>query len=130
MPNLNKASLYQTKARQHLGELAETKALDYLQTQGFTLLHRNFRCKMGEIDLIGVYQNQLIFIEVRLRKNDAYGGAIDSVDFRKQQKLKRTAQFFLVFNPKFEHFTCRFDVVAVTLQQGQLSLEWIQDAFY
>ncbi len=113
-----------------IGQEIESFAADYLQKQGLLLLHRNFRCRLGEIDLIGIHQKELLFIEVRFRRNLYHGGAAASADFYKQQKLIKTAQFFLKSHPKFTNATCRFDVIAVTLKADQLSIEWIKNAFY
>ncbi len=127
MPDLNKASPSQNK-----GKNIESQVWTYLQQQGFQLLHRNFRCRLGEIDLIGLHQNQLLFIEVRFRRNAVYGGAAASVDFRKQRKLLKTAQFFFLRYPKLANYACRFDVVAVTLKNSanaKLEIDWIQNAF-
>ncbi|HXH54641.1 MAG TPA: YraN family protein [Gammaproteobacteria bacterium] len=130
MPDLNKAS--PSSSKQTTGQEIESHVSTYLQKQGFELLYRNFRCRLGEIDLIGLYQNQLLFIEVRFRRNTAYGGAAASVDFRKQQKLIKAAQFFLLKHPKMANCACRFDVVAVTLRNQadhELEIDWIQNAF-
>ncbi len=129
MPDLNKAS---PSPINMTGSEIETHVSTYLQKKGFQLLHRNFRCRLGEIDLIGLHQNQLIFVEVRFRCNTAYGGAAASVDFRKQQKLIKTARFFLLKYPKMANCACRFDVVAVTLRHEadhELEIDWIQNAF-
>lgn len=126
MLDLKKASQSLTKT--HLGHAIESHVSLYLEKQGFRLLHRNFRCKLGEIDLIGLHQNQLLFVEVRYRRNQRYGSAAASVDFRKQQKLIKTARFFLLTHPKMANYACRFDVVAVTLKETY-EIDWIQNAF-
>jgi len=128
--DLNK--VFPSPIKRTAGEAIESHVSAYLQKQGFQLLHRNFRCRLGEIDLIGLYQNQLLFVEVRFRRNTAYGGAAASVDFRKQQKLIKTARFFLLKYPKMASYACRFDVVAVTLSNEadhELKIDWIQNAF-
>ncbi|MFX7820786.1 YraN family protein, partial [Acinetobacter baumannii] len=73
----------------------EDAALVYLQQQGLRLLERNWRCKAGEIDLIMQDDATLVFVEVRRRKNDRFGGAAASVTWHKQQKLIRAAQWYL-----------------------------------
>lgn len=128
MPDLNKAS----PSRINIGQDVESRVLAYLQKQKFRLVFRNFRCRLGEIDLIGLHQNQLLFIEVRFRRNNAFGGAAASVDFRKQQKLIKTARFFLLRHPEMANYACRFDVIAVTLSNETdhaLDIDWIQNAF-
>lgn len=133
MPDLNKVSPSPTKTLQ--GRAVESHVAEYLEKQGFQLLHRNFRSRLGEIDLIGMHQNQLLFVEVRFRQNKRYGTAAESVDFRKQQKLIKAARFFLLTHPKMANCACRFDVVAVTLGRDTdpgdpaLEIDWIKNAF-
>jgi putative endonuclease len=111
------------------GHEIEKLAAEYLVDQGIKLLQRNFRSRLGEIDLIGVDQNQLIFVEVRFRRYSDYGSAADSVNYKKQQKLIRTARYFLHIHPQYANLACRFDVIAVTLVNNEPNLEWIQNAF-
>jgi putative endonuclease len=104
---------------------------DYLQQQGLRLLYRNFRCRLGEIDLILQHEEALAFVEVRFRRNANYGGALESINFRKQQKIIHTARYFLLTHPKLANLACRFDVIAVTLKANKPYVEeWIQNAFY
>lgn len=104
-------------------------ALGYLQARGFELIQRNFRSRMGEIDIIGIYKTDLLFIEVRSKSRQDYGNAAESVTVHKQQKIIRTAQFFLHRYSKWATYPCRFDIIAVTLGQCEPTLEWIENAF-
>ena len=114
-----------------LGAHHETVAAEYLQSQGLFILHRNFRTRMGEIDLIGQHNQDLVFVEVRYRKNDDFGGAKASVDRTKQQKIIKTAKFFLQTREWANQLPCRFDVVAISQRkEAEKQLEWIQDAFH
>jgi putative endonuclease len=113
--------------RQASGQMAEDRALRYLQQRGLKLIERNFRCKGGEIDLIlaepAAASNLLVFVEVRQRSSPRYGGAAASVTRNKQAKLIVAAQIFL------QRYTdppaCRFDVIAI---EGD-AIEWIRQAF-
>lgn len=105
------------------GAIAEQMAADYLIKQGLILIERNFRCRLGEIDLIMRDGATLVFVEVRQRASELFGGAAASIDSRKQQKLIATAQFYLARLSKTP--PCRFDAV---LMQGA-SLHWISNAF-
>ena len=111
--------------RQVSGQLAEDRALAYLQQRGLKLVARNFRCKGGEIDLILTEpaSNLLVFVEVRQRRSQRYGGAAASVTRGKQAKLIIAAQVFL------QRYTdlpaCRFDVIAI----DDDAIEWIKQAF-
>lgn len=108
--------------RQIEGDAAESRALDYLQKQGLSLVERNFRCKGGEIDLIMRDRDVLVFVEVRKRADPRYGGAAASVTARKQARLSIAAQTFLQryrMPPP-----CRFDVVAIDADV----LNWLKNA--
>lgn len=100
---------------------AESRARVFLQQQGLTLIEQNFRCRVGEIDLIMADAQTLVFIEVRFRKNQRFGGAAASVGPRKQRRLWRSASTYLL---KFRRPpVCRFDLVAI---EGD-DLHWIKD---
>lgn len=108
------------------GVQAEQVAAKYLQQHGLKLLHCNYSCRFGEIDLILQDGETHVFAEVRMRKSAAFGGAAASIDSRKQAKLLKTAQFYL---SSFKRIPpCRFD--AVLMQSADLTkIEWIKNAF-
>jgi len=110
-----------------VGRQAEERALAYLQTQGLTLVERNYRCRGGEIDLIMRDGGQIIFVEVRYRAGQGFGGALASVGARKQARLIIAATHYLV--AKRIDRPARFDVVAVSSEQGGFAIQWIKDAF-
>jgi len=102
-------------------------ACDHLCRQGLKLQLRNYRCRSGEIDLIMRDGETLVFVEVRYRSHDRFGGAAASVDATKQHKLIRAAQTFLV-EQRLNHAPCRFDVVTVTPHDGVMRVDWIPNA--
>lgn len=106
------------------GKEAEERALSYLQQQGLKLLAQNFRCKAGEIDLIMQHREVLVFIEVKYRHTDQYGGALMSLSARQQQRIIKAASFYLMrYAP---HAQARFDVIAL---EGEHNLQWLPNAF-
>jgi putative endonuclease len=107
------------------GVRAEQLAEEYLLRQGLTLVERNFRCRMGEIDLILRDRDTLVFAEVRLRSASDFGGAAASVDRAKQARVSAAALHFLA--GKRER-PCRFDVVVLDRLAPE-AIEWIKDAF-
>jgi len=121
----------------HRGHEAESRALNYLQKKGLHLIQRNYFCKLGEIDLIMQHKNSVVFVEVRMRKNNDYGSAIESVTRRKQIKIIKTASYYLQRHPKQARLACRFDVVSVSAAENinrfnpfaPKPFNWIQDAF-
>lgn len=108
------------------GKAAEDEAVAFLQTQGLHLIERNYRCAFGEIDLIMKEADELVFIEVRWRKNSLYGDAIESIDYEKQKKIMNTATYFLQKQGLLDKKKCRFDVIGFSNTQ----LDWIKDAFF
>lgn len=111
------------------GEQAEKLACSYLVQQGLRLVSRNYRCRLGEIDLIMQDKNYLVFIEVRYRKHNAFGSPSETVTYAKQQKIIKAARLYLQANKRYSSHACRFDVIAITKHNNDFKLEWIKDAF-
>ncbi len=111
-----------------LGEAAELIASDHLEGCGLKLIARNFRCRLGEIDLIMQDNDELVFVEVRYRQNNNFGGAINSIDKRKCQKMIKTAFFYLHQERYYDEKPCRFDVMIIHSMHCK-RVEWIKDAF-
>ena len=107
------------------GARAERLAEDYLAQRGLVVIERNFRCRMGEIDLILRDGDALVFAEVRLRSGKEFGGAAASVTAEKQSRIAAAARHFLA--GKRER-PCRFDVVLLH-RLAPDAIEWIKDAF-
>jgi putative endonuclease len=108
------------------GARAEARAAAFLMQQGLVKHTQNYRCKLGEIDLIMQHDDILVFIEVRLRTHQAFANAAESVTIRKQQKIIKTAQYYLQQYQLTDKANCRFDVVAFSDNSDP---EWIKDAF-
>ncbi len=116
---------------EHRGNVFEEMAARWLERRGLTILQRNYRCKLGEIDLIARDGQALVFVEVRARSNPRFASAAASVDRRKQQRLLRTAQHYLCRHPEASDLHCRFDVIAVEPRQSpaKTAVRWIRSAF-
>lgn len=115
--------------RQQIGNEAELKACQFLQSKGFKLIEKNYRCYFGEIDLIMQDQEDIVFVEVRSRKHTEYGSAAESVDRNKRNKLIKTATHFLQSRNWLYKRNSRFDVVAIHPVAGDTQLNWIKNAF-
>jgi putative endonuclease len=109
------------------GAQAEIRAEKFLQQQGLITQARNYRCKLGEIDLIMMHSNELIFIEVRLRSHSQFANAAESVTIRKQTKIIKTAQYYLQQRQLTDTANCRFDIIAFS--DNVSPPEWIKNAF-
>ena len=108
--------------KQITGQAGEDAALTHLKQHGLRLVQSNFRCKVGEIDLIMQDGASLVFVEVRKRADARHGGAAASVTYAKQRRLIRAAQFYLQ-RYKMPP-ACRFDVVAI---DGD-NMNWLKNA--
>ncbi len=115
--------------RKDAGDQAEAAALNHLQSAGLKLIERNFRCHGGELDLVMLDQQTLVFVEVRYRADRRFGGAAASVGRTKQQRLMIAAQRFLQTHPQYQRHRARFDVVSLELDNGATTLQWLKDAF-
>lgn len=111
--------------RRSRGEWAERIALEHLRKAGLSLLRANFRCRGGEIDLVMRDADFLVFVEVRYRAREDFGGSIESIDERKRARVTLAAEYYLAGRGDMDEPPCRFDVVCV----GPHGVEWIRDAF-
>ncbi len=110
------------------GRKAECQAYKHLAQHGLELLERNYRTPFGEIDLIMAQRDVVVFVEVRYRRSENFGSPAETVDHRKQAKLRATAVHYLQRHRKASKKPCRFDVVAVTGHDGD-RIVWLQNAF-
>jgi putative endonuclease len=116
--------------RAAIGRSAEDIAAEFLARNDVRILERNFRRRLGEIDIIGRVGDVLIIAEVRTRSSEAFGGAAASVDFVKQRKIIRATEQLLQKRRDFAQLRVRFDVLVVRDPFGPTpAVEWIQHAF-
>jgi putative endonuclease len=132
-PNRASAVLSGKKdTRRTIGTAGEDAAAAYLESEGYTLLHRNWRCRSGEIDIVAGFEETIVFIEVRTRTSEGrFGTAAESVDMRKQLQVRSTAQVYLHTLKRFG-YAVRFDVIALVLEResgGIKDLKHIKAAF-
>jgi putative endonuclease len=119
-----------TRTSRQLGQAAEDIAADFLRRQGLEILSRNFRRRLGELDLIARTGEVLIVIEVRTRSSDAYGGAAASIDGWKRRRIIRATLQLLQQYKDLARMRVRFDAVVVhDLDAESPRIEWIQHAF-
>ena len=114
-----------------VGAWGESVAAEYLKKKKYKLVAMNYSCRYGEIDIIVSNREYLVFVEVKLRKSDAFARASEHVDFRKQRRLRATAELYLSDHPT--HLQPRFDVVEVYAPDGvatkQPKIIHMEDAF-
>ena len=109
------------------GKLGEDLATQYLEEQGYKIVERNFSCKRGEIDIIAIDKQELVFIEVKTRKILKYGKPGDAVDRIKQKHIYRTAEYYLLIKNKLDVYT-RIDVIEVYLKEEGYKINHIKKA--
>lgn len=112
------------KNKRKTGEIYEKVAAEYLSKKGYKILALNFYARMGEIDIIAKDGSTIVFVEVKYRKNTAYGYPEEAVIPSKIHKIRLTADYFLVKN-KIEDVNVRFDVIAIL----DNNIKHIKDAF-
>jgi putative endonuclease len=113
--------------RRQIGASAEARAAQLLGAAGLQLVQRNYRCRMGELDLIARQGDLLIVAEVRLRSSERYGGAAASITRAKRQRIVRTTRHLLARYPSLQKCSVRFDALLVAGEDGPI--EWIKGAF-
>ena len=96
-----------------VGAFYEDMACAFLEKQGLKIIKRNFRVRLGEIDIIAQDADELVFIEVKYRKDKSCGGAEYAISKTKQDKIRRTAQCFMKMNGYSMSTFCRFDAVLI-----------------
>lgn len=131
---------------QPLGKEIENLAGAYLKQQGLKLVTVNYRCKMGEVDLIMWDSEILVFIEVRFRRNANYGDGVATINSSKQRRIKKAAVHYLQQHNLYDKVACRFDVISVASaskfdshneqpdghragDHARYTITWLKDAF-
>jgi putative endonuclease len=117
-----------TRERLNLGKLGETLAIKKVRSLGYKVIAANYRCPVGELDLVARDGDCLVFIEIKTRRRGALDSAKAAVDGRKQRQVSKAALAYMKSNG-YGDVKSRFDVVAVSLDQGQPRIEVIKNAF-
>jgi len=114
--------------RKQLGAQGEIAAGKFLQKCGYEIIKQNYSNAIGEIDIIARDKQELVFVEVKTRKNDNFGLPVEAVNRIKKKKLFKTAQAYLS-QYKLEDISCRFDVVSVKIEADNFNIELIKNVF-
>ena len=112
-------------SRRAVGDEAERRAAKHLEALGFRILHRNYTCRGGELDLVCEERGVLCFVEVRMRSSARLGSALETIGPEKRGRVARAAQVYLVRSGDVER-ACRFDVVTI---DGDGPPQLYRDAF-
>lgn len=117
-----------TEARLSLGKQGEDLAAGYLERRGFTILSRNFRTPVGELDIVARDRKHLLFVEVKTRRGTAFGAPAEAVGAHKQRQVLRAAQWYLA-SRRSTDLQPRFDVIAILVGAGEPAITHIANAF-
>ena len=117
-----------TQRRRDLGRESESLAEEFLRKLGYRIVCRNYSCPLGEIDLVAVHKNVIVFVEVRSRSRSEFGSPLETVGRKKQQQVARVALHFLS-EKRLHARDARFDVVGVMWKGGDPSIEHVEHAF-
>jgi len=98
-----------------------------LRQAGYDIVARNFRCRLGELDIIARHGRQLVIAEVRLRSSAAFGGPAASVSAAKRARIVRATRYLLLCRPELAQLALRFDTLLLASSAGPI--EWIEGAF-
>lgn len=118
-----------TEARLALGRWGEDEAVRFLTRSGWTIVARNLRTPVGELDIVARQGKTLAFIEVKTRRGLGFGTPQEAVGAHKRRQIVRTAQWYLAGERTLAALQPRFDVIAVLQQDGAAQIEHIPDAF-
>jgi len=110
-----------------LGKKGEDIAAAYLKGKGYKILHRNYRTPLGEADMIISDNDILAFVEVKARTGNSFGEPFEAVDFRKQEKIRKIALYYL--KQHRVEYQVRFDVVSIVSKNGTEEINHIIEAF-
>lgn len=116
--------------KKHIGLIGEELAANHIKNEGYNILERNYRTKLGELDIIARDQNIIIFIEVKTRTSNAYGTPSEAVNYKKQQTIRKLSQQYIK-HKKLDN-SClgyRFDVIEVKLAGKKYKIDHMENAF-
>lgn len=108
---------YQRQNTRQTGTAYEQLAEKYLRENGYQILERNFRCRLGEIDIIATHQGQLVFVEVKYRARGDHGHPTNAVNRQKQVRISNVASYYIYTHRQFVRTNYRFDVVSIIDQE-------------
>lgn len=112
--------------KSEFGRNAEDLAERWLKKRGFKIIFRNFRTKIGEIDIIALRKSQIHFIEVKARRSNEYGTPAQAVDRNKVKKILRVSEFFLKKFPQYKDYDLKYDFLGISLQD-KINFEYLPD---
>ena len=115
-------------AKKVLGNIGEIKSCEYLESAGYLILEKNFRCAFGEIDIIARREDVICFVEVKTRASSSYGEPLESVNPLKTARIRNTASYYLGLK-NLNSFEVSFDVISIKVSGKKLLLQHFKNCF-
>lgn len=112
-----------------LGQIGENIAIDYLLKQGLQLKEQNFRCPLGEIDIILTDKKTLVFCEVKTRADLEFGNPIDFITKHKLSRIERVGTYYMMMN-NIAQWECRIDAVGIHFENHLPKIRWIKNCTF
>ncbi len=113
-----------------LGDKGEVLAIQFLKSQGYKIMQRNYRVKLGEIDIIARENDQICFVEVKTRSSERLGSPFEAISSSKQRKMSQVASYYLNSHYAHQEIKARFDVVSILFDEsGNEEIDLCKDAF-
>lgn len=113
--------------KQEIGKSGEDIAAEYLTSKGYNVIERNFECRQGEIDIIALDKNEVVFVEVKTRRNKTYGLAAEAVNDVKKKHLWKAVEYY-VYSRNLQNNFIRIDVIEVYLNRDRVQINHIKKA--
>ena len=115
--------------RRLIGANGESRAIAFLKGRRFKIVERNYRTKVGEIDIIAERDGLVTFVEVKTRRSKSYGSPEEAIDKKKRKRIIKAAKYYLVSHNLYDEVDVRFDVLSLTKKNGVFQIEYFEDAF-
>lgn len=112
-----------------IGKMGEETACRFLLKKGYVIVERNFKCRMGEIDIIAKKENSIVFVEVKTRNGDMFGMPCEAVNYKKRRKIMNSAAYYMLLHCEYGKSDVSFDVIEVLVSGRNTRINHIENAF-
>lgn len=111
------------------GKMGEEMACNYLRKKGYAIFEKNFKCRIGEIDIVAEKDGRIVFVEVKTRNGDMFGMPSEAVNHKKRRKIVNAAAYYMMLHHKYGKYDVRFDVIEVLVSGRSAKINHIRNAF-
>lgn len=115
--------------RKSKGKQSEDVAAQFLRQKGLKIINKNVQTRFGEIDIVALDRNTIVFVEVRSVYGSRFGDPAESISFRKKKRILTSAMMYLKLNPDYQNLPVRFDFVGIRWTEDKPEIKWVRSAF-